>query len=68
MSVEPSSIHTRSIDSLPTNTLPFGSLYLSPFNVRKETDDPELPELIASIKAHGVLHDLVVHPELLAPE
>jgi ParB family transcriptional regulator, chromosome partitioning protein len=31
--------------------------------VRKETEDPELPELIASIKAHGLLDNLVVHPE-----
>lgn len=51
------------IEASSTETLPFGSLYLSPFNVRKETDDPELPELIASIKAHGVLDNLVVHPE-----
>lgn len=51
------------IEVSSTDTLPFGSLYLSPFNVRKEIDDPELPELIASIKAHGVLDNLVVHPE-----
>lgn len=52
-----------SIEVCSTDTLPFGSLFLSPFNVRKESDDPELPELIASIKAHGVLSNLVVHPE-----
>ncbi|GFE82484.1 DNA-binding protein [Steroidobacter agaridevorans] len=52
-----------SIEASSTVTLPFGSLYISQLNVRKETDDPELPELIASIKAHGVLDNLVVHPE-----
>lgn len=51
------------IEASSIETLPFGLLYLSPFNVRKEIDDPELPELIASIKAHGVLDNLVVHPE-----
>ncbi len=52
----------QALANTPVEMVPFSQLALSPLNVRKAEPDPaKLQELAGSIKAVGVLHNLIVH-------
>jgi len=52
----------QALANTPVEMMPFSQLALSPLNVRKaEPDTAKLQELADSIKAVGVLHNLIVH-------
>jgi|GEM_PF-184185 len=52
----------QALANTPVEMVPFSQLALSPLNVRKaEPDTAKLQELADSIKAVGVLHNLIVH-------
>lgn len=52
----------QALANTPVEMVPFSQLALSPLNVRKaEPDAAKLQELADSIKAVGVLHNLIVH-------
>jgi ParB-like chromosome segregation protein Spo0J len=46
---------------IETINIPLSQLVRSPFNVRKK-EAGELESLAASIDAHSIIHNLVVHP------
>lgn len=52
----------QALANVPVEMVPFSQLALSPLNVRKAEPDPvRLQELADTIKAVGVLHNLIVH-------
>jgi len=52
----------QALANVPVEMVPFSQLSLSPLNVRKAEPDPvRLQELAGSIRAVGVLHNLIVH-------
>lgn len=52
----------QALANTPVQMVPFSQLSLSPLNVRKaEPDAAKLQELAGSIRAVGVLHNLIVH-------
>jgi len=52
----------QALANVPVEMVPFSQLALSPLNVRKAEPDPvKLQELADTIKAVGVLHNLIVH-------
>lgn len=52
----------QALANTPVEMVPFSQLALSPLNVRKAEPDPvKLQELADTIKAVGVLHNLIVH-------
>lgn len=52
----------QALANTPVHMVPFSQLSLSPVNVRKAEPDPaKLQELADSIRAVGVLHNLIVH-------
>lgn len=52
----------QALANAPVDMVPFSQLALSPLNVRKAEPDPaKLQELAGSIRAVGVLHNLIVH-------
>lgn len=52
----------QALANTPVEMVPFSQLSLSPLNVRKaEPDAAKLQELAGSIRAVGVLHNLIVH-------
>ncbi|WP_159282831.1 ParB/RepB/Spo0J family partition protein [Rahnella variigena] len=52
----------QALANTPVDMVPFSQLSLSPLNVRKaEPDAAKLQELAGSIRAVGVLHNLIVH-------
>jgi len=52
----------QALANTPIQMVPFSQLSLSPLNVRKaEPDAAKLQELAGSIRAVGVLHNLIVH-------
>lgn len=52
----------QALANTPVKMVPFSQLALSPLNVRKaEPDAAKLQELAGSIRAVGVLHNLIVH-------
>lgn len=52
----------QALVNTPVDMVPFSQLSLSPLNVRKaEPDAAKLQELAGSIRAVGVLHNLIVH-------
>jgi len=52
----------QALANTPVDMVPFSQLALSPLNVRKAEPDPvKLQELADTIKAVGVLHNLIVH-------
>lgn len=52
----------QALANTPVDMVPFSQLALSPLNVRKAEPDPaKLQELAGSIRAVGVLHNLIVH-------
>ncbi|MGA5657844.1 ParB/RepB/Spo0J family partition protein [Rahnella contaminans] len=57
-----SAVVEQALANTPVEMVPFSQLALSPLNVRKaEPDTAKLQELADSIKAVGVLHNLIVH-------
>jgi len=48
---------------IPYTVVPLKALLSMPFQSRKDAEDPDMPELVESIKAVGVLEPLLVRPK-----